>query len=93
MNRVILSSAVVTIAALIGFTACKKNNDDKYEKWQVHNYCVAQREGVICAQDDTVTMTLCCDQVGKYHAGQTTIVSSDANIIYYQTFIKLLTSN
>lgn len=92
MKRFLLQSVYVSIvAAAIGMTACnKQDNRNKYEEWTVHNYCVPQKPGVYCAQDDTMNITLCCGEVDKYKEGQLIIISQNTDIVYYQRFLKLV---
>ena len=91
MNRKVLKSIVAaSCLTIFGLVACEKNdgNDSSTKDvWQVHNYCVPQRQNVYCAQNDTLQETY---PHNKYKVGQTIIVSQDANIIYYKYFIALV---
>jgi len=89
MNRKVLKSIVAaSCLAVVGLVACEKNNDSSTKDvWKVRNYCQPLRPDVYCAQNDTLQETYPHD---KYKINQTIIVSQDASIIYYKTFLQLV---
>lgn len=93
MNK-FLSRTIIAVATLFpafSISSCDKaDTTDKYEIWYVHDYCVAQQQGVQCYQNDYDSVLICCKDAGKHFEGEKSIVSQDASIIYYREFEKLI---
>ncbi len=85
---------VLAIATIITVFSCKKKTEDnqQYEDWTVRNYCEPLRPGVVCFQNDTLDITLCCGDVNKHFDGEKTLLRTDGNILYYRLYLHLLKS-
>lgn len=79
---------LILLLSFFIFCQCKKE-ENKCEKWKVHDYCIALSPAAFCTATRDLTLTFCNeDDLADAHAGRETILFESNDIRQMRQYVQ-----